>query len=123
MFFSGRVIFYNGTGQILPGISTHMIGGHSRGLQAVKVKTENGYLCLASDATHFYENFIKNKPFPIVVDLEEMLNGFKIIKTLASSQELIIPGHDPLITKYFPRYNQFDFVWRLDKGPIKKINF
>jgi len=52
-----------------------------------------------------------------------MLNGFKIIKTLASSQELIIPGHDPLITKYFPRYNQFDFVWRLDKGPIKKINF
>ena len=121
--FSGRVIFYNGTGQILPGISTHMIGGHSRGLQAVKVKTENGYLCLASDATHFYENFIKNKPFPIVVDLEEMLNGFKIIKTLASSQELIIPGHDPLITKYFPRYNQFDFVWRLDKGPIKKINF
>ena len=81
------------------------------------------YLCLASDATHFYENFIKNKPFPIVVDLEEMLNGFKIIKTLASSQELIIPGHDPLITKYFPRYNQFDFVWRLDKGPIKKINF
>ena len=80
-------------------------------------------LCLASDATHFYENFIKNKPFPIVVDLEEMLNGFKIIKTLASSQELIIPGHDPLITKYFPRYNQFDFVWRLDKGPIKKINF
>ena len=121
--FSGRVIFYNGTGQILPGISTHMIGGHSRGLQAVKVKTENGYLCLASDATHFYENFIKNKPFPIVVDLEEMLNGFKIIKTLASSQELIIPGHDPLIKNFFPKYNQFDFVWRLDKGPIKKINF
>ena len=121
--FSGRVIFYNGTGEILPGISTHMIGGHSRGLQAVKVKIENGYLCLASDATHFYENFIKNKPFPIVVDLEEMLNGFKTIKTLASSQELIIPGHDPLITNFFPKYNQFDFVWRLDKGPIKKINF
>ena len=52
-----------------------------------------------------------------------MLNGFKIIKTLASSQELIIPGHDPLITNFFPEYNQFDFVWRLDKGPIKKINF
>ena len=30
-----------------------------------------------------------------------MLNGFKIIKTLASSQELIIPGHDPLITNFF----------------------
>ena len=121
--FSGRVIFYNGIGAIQPGVTTHLIGGHSRGLQSVRVKTENGYMCLASDATHFYENFLTGKPFPIVVDLEDMLNGFKIIRKLASKDELVIPGHDPLLRKFFPNEGNSGFVWRLDKGPDKPMIF
>ena len=120
--FSGRVKFYKGDGFISPGITVHLIGGHSRGLQSVRVKTEKGYLCLASDATHFYENFLTGKPFPIVVDLQEMLDGFEKIKMLASSNDLVIPGHDPLIKEYFPMVNSCEFLWRLDKGPIKPIN-
>ena len=119
--YSGRVIFYNGLGAIKPGITTHLIGGHSRGLQSVRVKTNNGYMCLASDATHFYENFLSGKPFPIVVDLEDMLNGFKIIKGLASDINLVIPGHDPLVKDYFPKEGSSGFIWRLDTGPIKPI--
>ena len=30
--YSGRVVFYNGVGGILPGVTVHLIGGHSRGL-------------------------------------------------------------------------------------------
>jgi len=119
--YSGRVVFYNGIGSVKPGVTTHLIGGHSRGLQSVRVKTVNGYMCLASDATHFYENFLKGKPFPIVVDLEDMLNGFKLIKSLASDINFVIPGHDPLLRNYFPEEGRSGFVWRLDKGPINPI--
>ena len=101
--YSGRVVFYNGIGSIKSGVTVHLVGGHSRGLQSVRVKTENGYLCLASDATHFYENFLMGKPFPIVVDLEDMLNGFKLIKSLATSNDMVIPGHDPLVKNFFPK--------------------
>lgn len=121
--YSGRVIFYNGIGSIHPGVTVHLIGGHSRGLQSVRVKTENGFMCLASDATHFYENFLTGKPFPIVVDLEDMLNGFKTIRSLASNDDLVIPGHDPLLKDFFPIEGVSGFVWRLDKGPIKPIKF
>ena len=119
--YSGRVIFYNGIGSIKSGVTVHLVGGHSRGLQSVRVKTENGYLCLASDATHFYENFLMGKPFPIVVDLEDMLNGFNLIKSLATSNDMVIPGHDPLVKNFFPKEGTSGFVWRLDKGPTSPV--
>jgi hypothetical protein len=78
-------------------------------------------MVLASDATHYYENFLKRKPFPIVVDLEDMLTGFDTIRTLASSIELVVPGHDPLVTQLFVAEGHSGFVWRLDNGPIKPL--
>ena len=50
-----------------------------------------------------------------------MLDGFEKIKRLASSDDLVIPGHDPLIKDFFPLHERSNFVWRLDKGPIKQI--
>ena len=74
-------------------------------------------MCLASDGTHFYENFLKRKPFPIVVDVEEMLLGFDRIQDLVTRPEMVIPGHDPLVTRLYPAYGDSGFVWRLDGGP------
>lgn len=119
--YSGRVVFYDGDGSVDQGVSVHRIGGHSRGLQAVRVKTSAGYICLASDASHYYENFLNNKLFPIVVDAEEMIGGFSRIQELASKKSLVIPGHDPLVTKAFPISGKSGFVWQLDKGPTAKI--
>ena len=98
-----------------------LTGGIYFGKPKGRVKTENGYLCLASDATHFYENFLMGKPFPIVVDLEDMLNGFKLIKSLATSNDMVIPGHDPLVKNFFPKEGTSGFVWRLDKGPTSPV--
>lgn len=116
--YSGRCVFHEGDGEVAEGVTVHCIGGHSRGLQAVRVQTEAGWLCLASDATHYYENVFEKKPFPIVVDLEEMLRGFETLHTLASDRSLIIPGHDPLIREIFPREGP-DHIFRLDQGPAK----
>ena len=37
--FDGRVVFHDGDDQLAPGITVHHIGGHSKGLQCVRVKT------------------------------------------------------------------------------------
>ena len=113
--YSGRVVFYEGEGQIAEGVTVHCIGGHSRGLQAVRVLTEAGWLVLASDAAHYYENFEARKPFPIVVDLQDMLDGFETLYRLASDPALIIPGHDPLVRRHFPQ-GTAPHITRLDKG-------
>ena len=114
--YSGRLHFFDGNGQVAEGVSIHCVGGHSKGLQAVRVKTEAGWMCLASDATHYYENFMTRKPFPIVVDVEQMLAGFDKITALASDVSLVIPGHDPLVRSLFPQEGHSGFVWRLDVG-------
>ena len=114
--YSGRCMFYEGDGEVAEGVTVHCLGGHSRGLQAVRVRTKAGWLCLASDATHFYENVFEQKPFPIVVDLEDMLRGFEKLGALASSPQLIVPGHDPLVRAFFPS-DRADHIFRLDAGP------
>ncbi|MEM8592820.1 MAG: N-acyl homoserine lactonase family protein [Pseudomonadota bacterium] len=116
--YSGRVIFHDGDGQVADGVTVHRIGGHSRGLQAVRVQTEAGWLCLASDAAHYYENAFEQKPFPIVVDLEDMIQGFATLHRLASRPGLIVPGHDPAVRQCFPE--EFPGIHRLDRGPVKE---
>lgn len=118
--YSGKLQFYDGDGEVAEGVTVHCIGGHSRGLQCVRVFTEAGWLVLASDAAHYYENAFSRKPFPIVVDLQNMLDGFDRLETLASSKKLIVPGHDPLVTRVFPS-ELADHIWRLDRGPSKDI--
>ncbi|MFC5585012.1 N-acyl homoserine lactonase family protein [Nitratireductor kimnyeongensis] len=100
--YSGRVVFHDGDGEVAPGVQVHAVGGHSRGLQCVRVKTARGYLVLASDASHYYENFLRKKLFPIVENPQAMLEGFDLLPRLASVPSLIIPGHDPLVRTLFP---------------------
>ena len=118
--YSGKIEFYDGDGEIAEGVTVHCIGGHSRGLQCVRVMTQAGWLVLASDAAHYYENAFARKPFPIVVDLENMLIGFDRLETLASKRNLIVPGHDPLVTQVFPS-DLAKHIWRLDRGPVRDI--
>ena len=113
--YAGKLIFHDGSAEVAEGVIVHCIGGHSRGLQAVQVRTATGWMVLASDAAHYYENFEARKPFPIVVDLQDMLDGFERLHKLASTPELIIPGHDPLVTQYFPQ-DIAPHITRLDQG-------
>lgn len=113
--YAGKLVFHDGDGQIADGVTVHCVGGHSRGLQCVRVRTSAGWLVLASDAAHYYENFEARKPFPIVVDLQNMLDGYDTLYRLASAPELIIPGHDPLVRQHFPR-GVAEHITRLDQG-------
>ena len=74
--YAGRVVFHDGDSELAPGLSLHRVGGHTDGLQVVRVHTEVGWIVLASDATHYYENFTAGRPFPIVFDVGAMLEGY-----------------------------------------------
>lgn len=100
--FAGRVTFHDGDAELFPGITVHRVGGHSKGLQVVRVRTERGWVVLASDASHFYEHIEKNRAFTIVHNVEALLEGYRIVRGLASSPEHIIPGHDPLVLARYP---------------------
>lgn len=113
--YSGKLVFHDGDGEVAEGVTVHCVGGHSRGLQIVRVRTSAGWMVLASDAAHYYENFEARKPFPIVVDVQNMLDGYDTLYHLASDASLIIPGHDPLVTHLFPQ-DIAPHITRLDKG-------
>ena len=102
---SDRVVFHDGDDELAPGLSVHHVGGHTDGLQVVRVATEVGWLVLASDATHYYENLEAARPFPIAFDIGAMLEAFATLRRLASSDELIVPGHDPLVFDRFEPAN------------------
>jgi glyoxylase-like metal-dependent hydrolase (beta-lactamase superfamily II) len=100
--YDGRVAFHDGDDELAPGISLHWVGGHTMGAQIVRVRTKNGYVVLASDAAHYYENFETGRPFAVVYNLAEMLEGYNKMRALASSPQHVVPGHDPLVLKRYP---------------------
>ena len=117
--YAGRVRFHDGDAQIAPGVSVHHIGGHTMGLQVVRVRTARGWVVVASDAAHFYANFRDVRPFPIVLDVGRMVDGYDRLRALADSEDHIVPGHDPLVTSRYPAPSAElqGVVVRLDAAP------
>ncbi len=117
--FAGRVRFHDGETQIEPGLSVHHLGGHTRGLQIVRVKTKRGWVVLGSDASHYYANFEQYRPFPVVDNVSQMIAGYDRMREPATSIRHIVPGHDPLVLDRYPRARAdvADIV-RLDLDPI-----
>ncbi len=120
--FADRVVFHDGTEQIAPGITVLKIGGHSKGLQCVRVKTRRGHVVLASDASHLYGHINDGRVFPITYNVGDVLEGYTTIKKLADSMDHIIPGHDPRVAEIYPAAapGLEGWVVRLDADPKGK---
>ena len=100
--YRGRVRLYNGIVELAPGITLHPAPGHSAGLQFVRVNTARGWVVLASDVTHFYENIEAERPFPTCASVADMLESYDRVRAAAPSAAHIIPGHDPLVMRRYP---------------------
>lgn len=101
--YQDRVVFHCGNDQIAPGVKLLHIGGHTRGLQALRVFTNRGWVVLASDAAHYYDNMRLQNPFPIVFNVADMLVGYETLMRNAPSPDHIVPGHDPEVLRIYPR--------------------
>jgi len=114
--FDGRVAFHDGDEQLAPGLTLHHIGGHSKGLQCVRVKTRRGNVVLAADATHLYAHVNEGRVFPITYSVAETLEGYATLKKLADSPGHIIPGHDPDVLNRYPPAKPGLDTWVVDLG-------
>jgi glyoxylase-like metal-dependent hydrolase (beta-lactamase superfamily II) len=117
--FAGRAVFHDGDAEIRPGLFLYRVGGHSAGLQILRVWTRRGWVVLASDASHLYAHFQQGRIFPVVYNVGDMLEGYQLLYRLADSPDHIIPGHDPLVMKVYPppRPDLKGIVVRLDAAP------
>jgi glyoxylase-like metal-dependent hydrolase (beta-lactamase superfamily II) len=118
--FKGRVEMHGGEVEIAPGITLHPTPGHSDGLQCVRVHTRRGWVVLASDATHYYENMGTNRPFTTAFHIGQMMDAYRTLEKLAPSSRHIIPGHDPQVMKEYPaaKASLEGIAVRLDSEPI-----
>lgn len=119
--YRDHVCFHDGDWELAPGVSVHLIGGHTLGLQVVRVHTQRGWVVLASDASHLYANFEQIRPFPIVHNVGDMIEGYGRLRELADSPDHIIPGHDPQVTARYPPASpkSAGICMRLDVAPAK----
>ena len=119
LVYGAQVQFHDGDAEVTPGISVHHIGGHTHGLQVVRVDTRIGWVVLASDAAHYLANVTSGRPFPIVANVMEMVAGWERMKTLASRPEYIVPGHDPRVMERYrePEPGLRGVAVRLDAEP------
>lgn len=114
--FRGRTVFHDGEAGLAPGLSVHHLGGHTMGLQVVRVNTRRGVVVLTSDASHYYANIEGGLPYPVTYNIGEVMDGFRRIYELADSPGHVIPGHDPLVMERYPapRAELEGWVVRLD---------
>ncbi len=117
--YDNRVVFVDGMEELAPGLSVHHVGGHTDGLQIVRVFTKRGWVVLAADAAHYYENMEAPNPFPLVYNVGDMIDGYRTMALLADSSNHIIPGHDPLVRERYPApFPEAEgIVMRLDVDP------
>ena len=99
--YQGRVHQLDGDSEIVPGVEVALLGGHTPGSQAVVVQTSKGRVVLCSDAADFYLN-LEHDVMSVALDLPTALMAFDRMRSLASSPELLVPGHDPAIMDRFP---------------------
>src|SRR5262249_23168966 len=95
LVYGAQVQFHDGDAEVAPGISVHHVGGHTHGLQVVRVNTRIGWVVLASDAAHYLANMTSGRPFPIVANVMEMVAAWGRWKRPPSRPESIFPGPDP----------------------------
>lgn len=117
--FAGHVQFHEGTGTIAPGVTVHKVGGHTRGMQVVRVSTRRGAVVLASDASHFYAHMDTGRVFPVLDNLAAVVAGYDLVRGLASSPAHAVPGHDPIVIDRYPAASPATAGWiaRLDVEP------
>jgi glyoxylase-like metal-dependent hydrolase (beta-lactamase superfamily II) len=80
----------------------HPVGGHTPEMQFVRVHTARGWVVVASDVSHYYENMETGRPFTAAFHISEMLEVYDKLCAHAPTPHHIIPGHDPLVMRCYP---------------------
>lgn len=116
---AGRLHLHEPEHEVMPGLTMHLIGSHCAGQEIARVHTKRGWVVLASDALHYYEEYEWGLPFPVATEITAMLAALDRGRVLADSDVHVIPSHDPKVLDRYPpaRPDLACFVLRLDEQP------
>ncbi|CAN7717497.1 N-acyl homoserine lactonase family protein [Neorhizobium tomejilense] len=119
LLHSGRLTLHGRDQEIADGVSVHWVGGHCAGQEIVRVRTARGWVVLASDALHYYEEYERGIPFAVAFNLSDMIAGHERIRELADSDDHVVPAHDPRIARIYPASHDYPpgSVYRVDLPP------
>jgi len=94
--------------EILPGIESFWIGGHTPGSMAYRINTAHGKVVLTGDTVQLLANIEQNIPPGIFTSYEDCMAAMKKIRDKA---DIVLPSHDPgtldrwpPVPKSAPRY-------------------
>ena len=122
--FEKRVVFHREDGEVAPGVTVHRMPGHTMGMQSVRVPTRRGWVLLASDASHYYEHWVRRIPFAICWSRDDLMRSYAKFESLADSEDHVVPGHDPLVRSLYPAVAGAGLgsdVVRLDETPLRSL--
>ncbi|MCX5639005.1 MAG: MBL fold metallo-hydrolase, partial [Planctomycetota bacterium] len=78
--------------EVLPGIESFWIGGHTPGSMAYLINTEHGKAVLTGDTVQLLANIEQNIPPGIFTSYEQCMTAMEKIRDRA---DLVLPSHDP----------------------------
>ncbi len=99
---SGRLHVLEPSEEIRPGLRCIPMGGHTPCIQVLTVQTARGTVVLANDTVDRYRNIQEDIPPGIIYNNADALAAYEKIRRLASSPDLIIPGHDDAVLSRYP---------------------
>lgn len=85
--------------EVLPGIRTMWLGGHSPCSQAIIVQTDRGKAVLTGDTVSLYANIERNIPVGVAYNYDECIEAMEKVKRVA---DMVLPSHDPEVLRRFP---------------------
>ncbi len=120
LVYADRMTFHDGDVTLAPGLEFILIGGHARGQAILRVHTARGWVILASDAVHLFEEVDEERPFAVFYDLFVMIEGYRRINRMTGHRDLIVPGHDARVTRAYPAAapGLEGRIMRLDLPPV-----
>jgi N-acyl homoserine lactone hydrolase len=85
--------------EVLPGLNTFWIGGHTPCSQAVSIETKVGKVVITGDTVFMYGNIEEDIPVAYCTNLAECFHAMDRIRREA---DIVLPSHDPLVLERFP---------------------
>jgi glyoxylase-like metal-dependent hydrolase (beta-lactamase superfamily II) len=98
---AGRVQLLDTDAEIVAGVRTHHVGGHTPGSQLVSITDAGRRVLLTADAAHLYANLTEGVPFPVLHDVPSSCAAFELISEMDDDATLVVPGHDGTVRRMF----------------------
>ena len=91
-----KLITFDKSHEVIPGMTVHLVGGHTKGSSYIDLKIGKKRYILAGDESYLPENLEKLIPVGSYVDVEANLRFLKMAKNSGAE---VLSFHDPAIVK------------------------